>query len=631
MLLADNTLLADRYRVLRLLWQCGIGASYLAADIRFRNAAVVVRQTLVVSDRDDFREAFQREAMLLNTLRHPALPRVMDSFGYRDSEFVVAEYIAGDDLATQLVRRGTPFPVEIVALWADRLLDALSYLHSRVPPVIHRHVEPRNVMLTPEGEVVLLGLGFSDGSAVAQATVGPSEAVGAGNYAPPELANGREADGRADLYSLAATVRYLLTMESPADASRRMVCSVNGDADPILPVHLLNPAVAPVVSDVLGRAMSLRADDRPESAAAMRDALRVGFGELARGFSQMKPYGLGGSGGVPVKADAPATGAWPPPARLGNPSSATVVEKPWPQHPRTDVWPKAPATGRGAASREPGSRGGSTNATLWVAGVWLAFIVAIGVFAVWYLTKLNEPPEPLPPFVPIAVSPVLPPPPKNISVDIGTGVSVELVLIPAGTFTMGAVNEASQKAPLHQVTISRPFYMGKFEVTLEQWERLMGSRSSLPPEIAARSPKDPAAGRHPVKNVSWDEVQEFIGHLNEQKGGGWRLPTEAEWEYACRAGTTEDSTVDFDQREWYVENSENMSHPVGEKRPNAWGLHDMQGNVAEWCQDFYSPRGHERVIRGGAYAGDPCPSSGRRSYVQHRPEPYTGFRLVKVL
>ena len=123
--------------------------------------------------------------------------------------------------------------------------------------------------------------------------------------------------------------------------------------------------------------------------------------------------------------------------------------------------------------------------------------------------------------------------------------------------------------------------MGKFEVTLEQWERLMGSRSSLPPEIAARSPKDPAAGRHPIKNVSWDEVQKFIGHLNEQKGGGWRLPTEAEWEYACRAGTTEDSTVDFDQREWYVENSENMSHPVGEKRPNAWGLHDMQGNVAE--------------------------------------------------
>ena len=151
------------------------------------------------------------------------------------------------------------------------------------------------------------------------------------------------------------------------------------------------------------------------------------------------------------------------------------------------------------------------------------------------------------------------------------------------------------------------------------------------PEIAARSPKDPAAGRYPIKNVSWDEVQEFIGHLNEQKGGGWRLPTEAEWEYACRAGTTEDSTVDFDQREWYVENSDNMSHPVGEKRPNAWGLHDMQGNVAEWCQDFYSAWGKERVIRGGVYAGDPCPSSGRRSYVQHRPEPYTGFRLVKVL
>ncbi len=644
MLLADNTLLADRYRISRLLRHGGMDASYLAIDLRFRDAAVVVRQRKVVSEREDLRKSFQREAMLLNTLRHPALPRVMDSFGHRDSEFVVAEYIAGEDLATEIVRRGTPFPVESVALWADRLLDALTYLHTRIPPVIHGHVEPRNVLLTPEGEVVLLGLGFSGGSDVSQAPVESGVTLGTGNYTPPELLSGREADGRADLYSLAATVHYLLTLAMPADANRRMVNSVNGEADPIRPVHLLNPAVTTAVSDVLGRAMSLRADDRPESAVAMREALRAGFGEMARGLSQIELYGLGGSGSVPVNANVAAPGAWPPSGKSTERPSATIVERPWPQRSRTVVQPRGPTSGRAAGSAGQGGPGSSMNATLMVAGIWLAFIVVIGVIGAWYLAKVNEPPEPLPPYEPVAVAPVRPPLPQNISVDIGTGVSVELVLIPAGTFMMGAENEVSREAPVHQVTISRPFYMGKFEVTLEQWEELMGTKSWLPPEIASRSPRDAAAGRCPIKNVSWNEVQEFIEKLNAKTGGGWRLPTEAEWEYACRAGTTEDSTVGFDQREWYAENSDNMSHPVGEKRPNAWGLYDMQGNVAEWCQDYYyfytsrpqtdpegPAEGMQRVIRGGVYAGDPCRSSGRRSGLAHRRELYTGFRLVKAV
>lgn len=195
--------------------------------------------------------------------------------------------------------------------------------------------------------------------------------------------------------------------------------------------------------------------------------------------------------------------------------------------------------------------------------------------------------------------------------DLGRGVKMQYVGIPAGAFWMGcSVGDAAcntSEKPRHQIRITMAFQMGQYEVTQAQWEAVMGeNRSSYHGQT------------RPVEQVSWNDTQEFLEKLNKRNDGyRYRLPTEAEWEYAARAGSTEEFPAALDAIAWYDRNSGSQTHNVGEKQPNAWGLHDMQGNVWEWCQDWYDPRyyanspstdpkgpptGQYRVLRGGSWS-----------------------------
>jgi formylglycine-generating enzyme required for sulfatase activity len=183
---------------------------------------------------------------------------------------------------------------------------------------------------------------------------------------------------------------------------------------------------------------------------------------------------------------------------------------------------------------------------------------------------------------------------------------MELVYVPAGTFMMGSNNGEADEQPLHKVTIKEGFYMGRYEVTQAEWQKVMGT-----------NPSGFKGDRLPVNLISWDDAQSFISKLSQRQDGfKYRLPTEAEWEYACRAGTTGAYAGDLDKMAWYANNSGKQTHPVGTKQPNAFGLYDMHGNAWEWCQDAYhknyegapadgSPwlsggvQGH-RVLRGGS-------------------------------
>src|SRR3972149_2460822 len=184
--------------------------------------------------------------------------------------------------------------------------------------------------------------------------------------------------------------------------------------------------------------------------------------------------------------------------------------------------------------------------------------------------------------------------------------TIEMILVPAGTFMMGSNDGYSNEQPVHQVTITRSFYLGKYEVTQGQWEAVRGS-----------NPSHFKGARNPVEQVSCDDCQEFAKMLNAQvPGGGFRLPMEAEWEYACRAGSTGrfcfgDDDVGLWEYAWDEGNSGGQTHPVGQKRPNAWGLHDMHGNVSEWCSDWYG-----ESYRGWSPAADPpgLGSGGYRAY-----------------
>ena len=268
--LPPHTLLQGRYRVVALIAQGGMGAVYQATDERLGNT-VALKQTLM-SD-PQLRAAFEREARLLAGLQHPALPVVSDHFSEAGGQFLVMQFIPGDDLAALLRQHGGPFPLAEVRPWADRLLDALDYLHTRRPPIIHRDVKPQNLKLTARGELILLDFGLAKGEPAGATAASPSLFGYTPQYAPLEQIQGSGTDARSDLYSVAATLYELLTGTIPPDALTRAAASVRGDVDPLRPAHALNPQLPPALSALLAQALTLNPAMRPLSAAAMRAAL----------------------------------------------------------------------------------------------------------------------------------------------------------------------------------------------------------------------------------------------------------------------------------------------------------------------------------------------------------------------
>jgi formylglycine-generating enzyme required for sulfatase activity len=219
-----------------------------------------------------------------------------------------------------------------------------------------------------------------------------------------------------------------------------------------------------------------------------------------------------------------------------------------------------------------------------------------------------------------------------MKISINRDIHIELVKIPSGTFLMGKNKVGEISSVQHKVTITEPFYMGKYPVTQEQFYPL------LDPNL------EPVFASMPVTNVSWYNACLFCTKLTIITGKTVRLPTEAEWEYACRAGTTTDyHSDDLDLVGWYETNSDDVLHAVGLKQPNAWGLYDMHGNVWEWCQDWYrdypirdqtDPQGPAhgtcRVVRGGCYSIQKsyCASYRRGKEIPNIVNDYTGFRVV---
>src|SRR5207237_4877438 len=273
-MLSAGTVLQGRYRIVRQLGQGGMGAVYEAVDERL-DTIVALKETLFTDEK--LRKQFEREARLLARLHHPALPRVSDHFAERDGEFLVMQYIAGEDLAEMLRQKNGPFALEEVLRWADQLCDALDYLHTQDPQIIHRDIKPQNLKLTARGQIVLLDFGLAKGS-VGQMSVVTTSASIFGytpNYAPLEQVQGLGTDARSDIYSLAATLYHLLTNVKPPDALSRAGAVVNGQPDPLSPANRVSPQVGGAVAAVLNQGMSQNRAERYSSASLMREALSV--------------------------------------------------------------------------------------------------------------------------------------------------------------------------------------------------------------------------------------------------------------------------------------------------------------------------------------------------------------------
>lgn len=259
-----------------------MGEVYLAVDQRL-GSAVALKRTFF-SDDESLGNAFEREAKTLARLRHTALTKVSDHFTENDLQYLVMEHISGDDLSQRLEQNRKPFPLSWVLFWADQLLDALSYLHSHEPPIIHRDIKPQNLKLTGENHIILLDFGL------AKNTVGETRLSTTGNviaytphYASMEQIRGTGTTARSDLYSLSATMYHLLTNDPPADALTRADAVLNGSPDPVRPLSELNPEVAPAVGDVIAKGMSLSSEQRYGSAKEMQLALREAYARMQSG------------------------------------------------------------------------------------------------------------------------------------------------------------------------------------------------------------------------------------------------------------------------------------------------------------------------------------------------------------
>jgi eukaryotic-like serine/threonine-protein kinase len=271
-MLSPETILQGRYRIIRQLGQGGMGAVYEAVDQRL-DTTVALKETLFTDER--LRKQFEREARLLARLHHPALPRVSDHFSEGDGQFLVMQFIPGDDLSEMMNRKRGPFPPDQVLTWADQLLDALDYLHTQEPQIVHRDIKPQNLKLTSRGQIILLDFGLAKGQAgdISRVTTSASIFGYTPNYAPLEQIQGLGTDSRSDLYSLGATLYHLMTGVKPPDALTRAAALVNGQPDPLAPASEANPAVATDVDAVLSKAMAQNREQRYATAADMRKAL----------------------------------------------------------------------------------------------------------------------------------------------------------------------------------------------------------------------------------------------------------------------------------------------------------------------------------------------------------------------
>jgi serine/threonine protein kinase len=274
-MLSPGTLLQNRYCIKRHLARGGMGAVYEAEAIHLGRALVAVKETFFTSDW--LHEQFEREAAMLARLRHAALPKVIDHFTEATGQFLVMEFIPGDELLDlleqQLKQHGAPFHWTQVVEWAIKLLDALNYIHNQHPPVIHRDIKPQNLKLTPSGEIVLLDFGLAK-DATTPTRPGGSVRGYTQDYASPEQLKFTGTDERSDLFSLGATLYHLMTGKPPVDAKVREEVISYAMPDPLRPAHQQDTEIPFAVAAVLARAMALDRDRRYASAAEMRQAFK---------------------------------------------------------------------------------------------------------------------------------------------------------------------------------------------------------------------------------------------------------------------------------------------------------------------------------------------------------------------
>ncbi|MDJ0677530.1 MAG: bifunctional serine/threonine-protein kinase/formylglycine-generating enzyme family protein, partial [Calothrix sp. MO_167.B42] len=550
-----------KYTIERDIAEGGFGITYLAKD-EYNRRVVIKSLNEKVQKRPDFakfQQDFLNEAVKLAKCNHPHVVKVHEVFQEGKLWCMAMEYIEGENLADRVMNGGVLSEAEAVE-YIRQIGEALTVVHSN--GLLHRDVKPANILIRAgKQEAVLIDFGIAR-------EFTPSETKLHTPYlshcfAPIEqYQTVAKRDAYTDVYALAATLYFLVTKKLPHPAINR-VSGVVLDSP-----RSINPSISHRVNEAILKGMELEPEHRPQTMQEWLELLK--------------------EAPVTVPTPQPAT---PQPVTPQSSRNQTPTPKPPTPKPGNTI-PSPPSNQPNPSRRKfiktVGWMGAGLGVTV-VAGKLItdassqtSTLLSLQTFNFETVTVNNK--------GTITNR-------RNLSAqyfaeDLENGVTLEMVQIPGGTFTMGSpAGEAqrdSDEGPQRQVRVPG-FFMGRYEVTQAQYQAIMG-----------KNPSNFKGEKRPVERVSWNDAVEFCQHLSQKTGRTYRLPSEAEWEYACRAGTTtpfyfgETITTDLVN---YNRNYPYGSAPKGEYReqttdvgkfpPNAFGLYDMHGNVWEWCQDTW--------------------------------------------
>jgi eukaryotic-like serine/threonine-protein kinase len=582
------------YEIQRLIGLGGMGEVHLARQVALNRPVAIKFLTRPAGDPPDEHEArFRREAELMGRISHPNVVTIFDFGAVAGRPYLVMEYVEGGDLRSRMVP-DLPMKVGEIRAIMKPVLKAVEYLHSQ--GIVHRDLKPENILVHREEtpKVTDFGIAVLDFAMGSLTRTGRS--LGTPGYVAPEQQYGLKVDARADQFSLAALCYELATGRKPLGAFPTP--------------DKINPKLGPKAGQVILKALSDDPTDRFETIGEFGEALDRGLAAAGGREAPKRRWPLVAAAVIAVI---------PVVAAILSRSSAST--------------PKA----------APADVAGANHA----------------------IVRSSVP-------VPDAT-----PPPRASDIPArwtARSVGMTLVEVPAGVFWMGSPPEDTvaqpAECPRHPVRISRPFYLGETEVTVGQFRRYVeasrkktqaetapegggnrgGSLFNVPLQRFEQRPdlnwRNPGLDRtqsddEPVVQVSWCDAVAFCDWLTSKESRTFRLPTEAEWEYACRAGGRGrwcfgDDPAMLDQFAWNLKNAGGTFHPVGTRKPNAFGLFDMHGNAWEWCLDEFGPyvegnaidpqgppHKEARLLRGGSFDWDTVERT--RSASRHHSPPAMAY------
>ena len=623
---ADSTLQSGKYKIIKKLGQGGFGITYLAEntllegkvaikefffkeycerDNATRHVTIPTSGNREIVER--FKQKFIKEAKTIFRLNHPNIVRIHDVFEENDTAYYVMEYIEGESLGDMVKRRGAIPEAEALGYVKDAA-SALVYIHSK--NINHLDIKPGNLMKRKEdGKVLVIDFGVAKQYDLATSQGTTTTPVGISHgYSPAEQyrKNGVQSfSPQSDVYALAATLFKLLTGSTPPEAME-----IQDEGLPVAELQakqISRPVISAIAMAMKGR------HERTQSVAEFMSNLK--------------------------SEDTQDTVVFPDATGTGRKRKETEEKA---AKEKVKVERKRKETEEKATKKK---------------ATFVVTIVVVAIVAIWLMipSNKNKVEEELAKITEVSYSNGVYSNKNKVEEELAkiteasyskgiltvNGIKYNMVRVEGCTFRMGATSEQDCDAydieePVHSVTLSS-YYIGKTEVTQALWKAVMGS-----------NPSKFKGENLPVENVSWDDCQVFVRKLNSLTGQNFRLPTEAEWEFACRGGNNSlgykySGSDNIDNVAWFDCNSGRKTHFVATKSPNELGIYDMSGNVWEWCSDWYdkyssgaqaNPKGPEsgscRVFRGGgwgSYAGY-CRSSNRGYNTPTHRHDRLGLRLA---